>query len=79
VEGVGIVVVALIALTFSHDFFFFFFFFFFFALWSMVVQDLFGREKYGVGKMVGNYHKQFTRKYKSSLTQLLNKALDSSM
>jgi|TARA_B110000091_G_scaffold82285_1_gene90585 hypothetical protein len=45
----------------------------------MVVQDLFGREKYGVGKMVGNYHKQFTRKYKSSLTQLLNKALDSSM
>ena len=74
-EGVGIVVVALIALTFSTEFFFFFFF----ALWSMVVQDLFGREKYGVGKMVGNYHKQFTRKYKSSLTQLLNKALDSSM
>jgi len=75
VEGVGMVVVALIALTFSTDFFFFLFF----ALWSMVVQDLFGREKYGVGKMVGNYHKQFTRKYKSSLTQLLNKALDSSM
>ena len=75
-EGVGIVVGALIALTFSTAFFFFFFFF---ALWSMVVQDLFGREKYGVGKMVGNYHKQFTRKYKSSLTQLLNKALDSSM
>ena len=40
--------------------------------------DVFGREKFGVGKAVGTYQLEFSRKHKTKLMKLLNKAVDSS-
>jgi hypothetical protein len=48
------------------------------AYGKQLMSDVCGREKEYVGKWVGSYQREFTRKHKDKLTSLLNKALHSS-